>query len=109
MRVGINVWRPVEHALSGAARVAWPVLQSLNQTFSGQDVSTGVGAGSASEELGTNEASPRLAAQRPTRSARNASKSLASASCRASKRSTRWSTITRARLPRTSSNATARS
>ena len=33
MRVGINVWRPVEHALSGAARVAWPVLQSLNQRF----------------------------------------------------------------------------
>ena len=29
----MNVWRPVEHALSGAARVAWPVLQSLNQRF----------------------------------------------------------------------------
>ena len=29
----MNVWRPIEHALSGAARVAWPVLQSFNQRF----------------------------------------------------------------------------
>ena len=33
MRVGINVSKLVEHALSGAARLAWPVLQSLNQSF----------------------------------------------------------------------------
>jgi 7,8-dihydro-6-hydroxymethylpterin dimethyltransferase len=29
----MNVWRPVEHALCGAARVAWPILQSLNRRF----------------------------------------------------------------------------
>ena len=27
----MNLWRPVEHALAGAARVAWPVFQSLNR------------------------------------------------------------------------------
>ncbi len=29
----MNVWKPVEHALSCAARVAWPVFQSLNRRF----------------------------------------------------------------------------
>ena len=27
----MNLWRPVEHALAGAARAAWPVFQSLNR------------------------------------------------------------------------------
>ena len=27
----MNVWKPVEHALSAAASVAWPVFQALNR------------------------------------------------------------------------------
>jgi uncharacterized radical SAM superfamily Fe-S cluster-containing enzyme len=27
----MNLWRPVEHALTGAARAAWPLFQALNQ------------------------------------------------------------------------------
>ena len=27
----MNVWRPVEHALAGAARIAWPLFQAVNR------------------------------------------------------------------------------
>ena len=27
----MNLWRPVEHALAGAARAAWPLFQALNR------------------------------------------------------------------------------
>jgi uncharacterized radical SAM superfamily Fe-S cluster-containing enzyme len=27
----MNLWRPVEHALAGAARAAWPLVQSINR------------------------------------------------------------------------------
>jgi len=27
----MSVWRPVEHALAGAARIAWPLFQSINR------------------------------------------------------------------------------
>ncbi|MPY88370.1 MAG: radical SAM protein [Luteitalea sp.] len=32
----MNVWKPVELALTGAARVAWPVLQAMNRRVEGR-------------------------------------------------------------------------
>jgi hypothetical protein len=29
----MNVWKPIELALVGAARVAWPALQLINRQF----------------------------------------------------------------------------
>ena len=38
----MNVWKPVEWALVGGARLAWPAFQAINRQFEGAAVSSEV-------------------------------------------------------------------
>ena len=85
----MNVWKPVELALTGGARLAWPAFQAINRRFEGAVVPAEVGAGAAAEEPRAHQ-SPRSAGRaRPTRSVRPACARRARGSSPASSRSSR--------------------
>ena len=105
----MNVWKPLELALTGGARLAWPAFQADQPAVRRQVVSAEVGARPAAEEPRAHRRRSSAGRARPTRSARPACARRARASSPASRRSSRSSTSTSARSRRTSSSATARS
>ena len=58
----MNVWRPVELALSYGARLAWPAFQAVNRQFDSTTIPAEMGARAADEEQRAHQAAVRLAA-----------------------------------------------
>ena len=58
----MSLWKPVELALTGGARLAWPVFQAVNRRFEGQVVPAAVVCGAAHEEPRAVQSVARVAA-----------------------------------------------
>ena len=105
----MNLWKPVELALTGGARLLWPAFQAINRRVRRQAVPAEVGRRRRCSRAASARSRSSAGRARPIRSARPACARRARASCRANSRSSRSSTSTSARSRRTSSSATARS
>ena len=85
----MNVWKPVELALVGAAKVAWPAFQMINRRFEGRPFHpTWAPAPLLKSRERTSLSSAGRA--RPIRCVRPACVRRAPESSRASSRSSRW-------------------
>ena len=83
----MNVWKPVELALTAAAKLAWPAFQAINRQFPKAVIPAQVGARAAAQERRAHLAAARLAAHDRFALSRPACARRARASSRASSRS----------------------
>ena len=104
----MSLWKPVELALVGGARLAWPVFQAINRQFEAKSFQPRWSAAPLHQEPRAHQ--PPLGWPRTTDSlCPTCVRETRARSSPASRPSRRWSTSTSARSRRTSSSATARS